>query len=427
MLYTFYGDDFTGSTDVLEQLALKAVRAVLFLRVPTEEQLARFADVEAIGIAGDSRSRSPEWMDAHLPAVFEFLKNRRAKVNHYKVCSTFDSSPERGNIGRAMEIGSRVFGSSFVPVIVAASHLRRYVVFGNLFARDSDGDVKRIDRHSMAHHPATPMREADLRRHLAAQTTMKTALLELPSLRSADAGAQLDALVEDGAQAVFFDGVDDEDVHHAGELLRGMAKHAPLFVAGSSGVTAALLSAREGIREAVDATKAERKNKPLLVISGSCSLATMAQIEHAVVHGFRGVVLDANLLVNSAEEMARVAHQASTALMEGVSTMLYTALGPQAAASTPSGSNELGSTLGVLLRKIVEQTGQRRVVLCGGDTSSHAVQQLGCYALTALQPTQPGAPLCGLHTDDPRLDNLEIVLKGGQIGSKNFFELVRDL
>jgi uncharacterized protein YgbK (DUF1537 family) len=62
LLYAYYGDDFTGSTDVLEQLAEGGVPAVLFLRVPDEALRARFADVRAIGIAGDSRSRSPAWM-----------------------------------------------------------------------------------------------------------------------------------------------------------------------------------------------------------------------------------------------------------------------------------------------------------------------------------------------------------------------------
>jgi uncharacterized protein YgbK (DUF1537 family) len=429
MLYTFYGDDFTGSTDVLEQLALKAVRAVLFLGIPTEAHLARFAGVEAMGIAGDSRSRSPEWMDEHLPGIFEFLKSRRASVNHYKVCSTFDSSPERGNIGRAMEIGGRVFGSSCVPVIIAAPHLRRYIAFGNLFAGDADGEVKRVDRHSMAHHPATPMREADLRRHLAKQTILKTALMDLPSLRSADAATQLGALVEDGAQSVLFDGTDEEDVRRTGELLRSMAESAPLFVVGSSGVTSALLSSRMPARDPVCATvDGGIKRKPLLVVSGSCSVATMAQIKYAEAHGFHGFPLDAATLVDPADERERVARQASATLAEGVSTVLYTALGPHVAASTSSvPSNDLGSSLGVLLKRIVEQTGQRRVVLCGGDTSSHAVQQLGCYALTALRTTQTGAPLCRLHTDDSALDGLEIVLKGGQVGSRDFFEFVRDL
>ena len=65
--------------------------------------------LDAIGVAGESRSRDPEWMSAHLPQIFTRLSELRAGVCHYKVCSTFDSSPETGSIGRAREIGQSVF------------------------------------------------------------------------------------------------------------------------------------------------------------------------------------------------------------------------------------------------------------------------------------------------------------------------------
>src|ERR1700733_4127465 len=162
-LYSFYGDDFTGSTDVLEQLGSNGVPAVLFIGTPSVAHLAKFSNVQAIGIAGDSRSRPPEWMSAHLPAIFSRLREFGAPVMHYKVCSTFDSSPTCGSVGRAMEIGMEVFSPAFVPIIVGAPHLRRYVAFGNLFAADADGVVQRIDRHPMSHHPVTPMHEPDLR------------------------------------------------------------------------------------------------------------------------------------------------------------------------------------------------------------------------------------------------------------------------
>ncbi|HAX43461.1 MAG TPA: type III effector, partial [Solibacterales bacterium] len=52
-----------------------------------------------------SRTFTPAEMDAHLPAIFEALAALGAPLIHYKVCSTFDSSPTTGSIGRAIEIG----------------------------------------------------------------------------------------------------------------------------------------------------------------------------------------------------------------------------------------------------------------------------------------------------------------------------------
>ena len=134
LLYAYYGDDFTGSTDVLEALALHGMPAVLFTSVPTAADLAAFPHCQAIGIAGESRSRSTRWMDAHLPPIFARMRALGAVVNHYKVCSTFDSSPHTGSIGHAMELGRKAFRTPFVPIVVGAPHLGRAVVFGNLFA-----------------------------------------------------------------------------------------------------------------------------------------------------------------------------------------------------------------------------------------------------------------------------------------------------
>ncbi len=120
LILTYYGDDFTGSTDSMEALTLGGVRTVLFLREPpTPEQLqARFADVQAIGVAGVSRSMSPAQMAAELRPKFAQLKQFGAPFFHYKVCSTFDSAPHMGSIGCAIDIGQEIFKSPFVPLVV---------------------------------------------------------------------------------------------------------------------------------------------------------------------------------------------------------------------------------------------------------------------------------------------------------------------
>jgi uncharacterized protein YgbK (DUF1537 family) len=67
-------------------------------------------------------------------------------------------------------------------------------------------------------------------------------------------------------------------------------------------------------------------------------------------------------------------------------------------------------------------------VLCGGDTASHATQQLGLFALTFANALQPGVPLCRAHFDSALHaypEGLELILKGGQVGSDDFFSFVR--
>src|SRR5581483_6069178 len=102
-------------------------------------------------------------------------------IIHYKTCSTFDSSPQVGSIGRVIDVGMQLLGSTCVPLLVAAPAIGRYCVFGNLFARcGADSDPIRLDRHpSMSRHPITPMDEADLRLHLAKQTKKNIGLLDI--------------------------------------------------------------------------------------------------------------------------------------------------------------------------------------------------------------------------------------------------------
>ncbi len=81
LLYAYYGDDFTGSTDVLEALGVHGVPAVLFTHPPEERELRAFPECRAIGIAGESRSRDPQWMTANLPEVFTRMKALGAPAN----------------------------------------------------------------------------------------------------------------------------------------------------------------------------------------------------------------------------------------------------------------------------------------------------------------------------------------------------------
>ena len=142
-----------------------------------------------------------------------------APVCQYKVCSTFDSSPEIGSIDAALRIGREVFESACVPVVVAAPHLGRYVLFGNLFAAQS-GTVYRIDRHpTMSRHPVTPMGESDLRLHLRAQGAGDVELVDILALTGTDPCAAADAILARNAGAVVFDGLDRRTELETGRML----------------------------------------------------------------------------------------------------------------------------------------------------------------------------------------------------------------
>ncbi len=387
-LLAYYGDDFTGSTDVMEALASHGVKTILFTRIPTVEEFAPYADYDAVGIAGTSRSQTPEWMDEHLPAVFKWLKSLNATLSHYKVCSTFDSSPTIGSIGRAIEIASRVFVQTNVPLIVGAPQLKRYTFAGHLFA-GYQGETYRIDRHPvMSRHPVTPMQESDLGLHLAKQTAMPVHMIDVH-----DVATQLSA----------------------GEWL---IDHRPTFIAGSSGVEYALVKAM--LKRGLISGQANYAPVPaverMLVISGSVSPTTERQIRFALDHGFTGVELDP-VALDSDAALAR----AETILRAGGSPIIYTALGPASDRHLTGDRSSVGKALGHIAQRCRKQHHLQRIVIAGGDTSSHALAELDVLSLETRYPlaVTPGSPLCTARSINGEL--FEVALKGGQIGGDRYF------
>ena len=425
-LISYYGDDFTGSTDVMEALASNGVETVLFLDVPDADLLARFAGARAFGLAGTSRSETPDWMDVHLRAAFEWLKTLDAALCHYKVCSTFDSAPHVGNIGRAIEIGRAVFGKACVPLIVGAPQIRRYTAFGELFAA-YQGRNYRIDRHPvMARHPVTPMDEANLLLHLSRQTALSSALLDMVSLSA--------GLPPEEADILLIDVLDAATQAAAGALLWNRLRQKSRFVCGSSGLEYALIPAwrAEGLIGERPAFPAAGPVDRIAVVSGSVSPTTERQIRHALENGFAGVTLDPLALSDEANGAAVAAAVESglAALQEGRSVVLYTALGPAADRggeldSATGARHRLGRALGRIQSELVARAGLARAVVAGGDTSSHALGEMGIAALTLKMPLPqtPGSPLCIAHGG--AADGLEIALKGGQVGGDDYFSMIR--
>ncbi len=438
----WYGDDFTGSAAVMEVLAFAGLPAALFLATPGPEMLARFRGLRAVGVAGDARTRGPDWMRAELPAVFAALRATGAPVAHYKVCSTFDSAPEVGSIGVATELG--LAGGGWAPLVVGAPQIGRWQAFGNLFAK-AGGGIYRLDRHpTMRVHPVTPMDEADVGRHLARQTALPVGLVDLVALKAGQGAARLAAIRAAGARIVAFDVVDDATLAEVGRLVWDASAGAQLFAVGSQGLEYALVAAWRdaGLIDAPPPLPAVTRVAQAVAVSGSCSPVTADQIDRAEAAGFEAIAIDAGQAVDAAawaRECARAEALALASLGAGRSPIVATARGPgdpaiaacdaardAAGLSAEDFNARVGGGLGRLLDRVLRATGVGRAAIAGGDTSSHGARELGLDALTAESAVGPGAALLRGHAGDPARDGLEIVLKGGQMGPPDFFVRLRD-
>lgn len=437
-LLAFYGDDFTGASAVMEVLTFAGIPTVMFLKPPTAAELARFPGLGAMGIAGVARSRDPAWMAGNLPAAFAALAGFGAPLTHYKTCSTFDSAPDCGSIGAAIDIGVPLLGGTWHPMIVGAPAIRRYQAFGQLFAGTDEGTF-RLDRHPvMRRHPTTPMDEADLALHLARQTNRAIGLIDLAQIKAGQADAALARARAAGAEVISIDVLDDETLTEAGRLAWNDGK-GPVFAIGSQGVEYALVAwwRAIGLLTPRFTPPVLQPAEQIFCVSGSCSPVNAAQIETAQAQGFQIIDIDAAAAVDPRGWQSVLEHcnaQSLSALGQGRDVLVTTARGPDdpalarvraatvASGMTPGAVNDaIGSGLGRLLAGIRRKTGIARVAVAGGDTSGHAMTALGVAALSALAPLAPGAPLCVVHADDPGIDGLEVTLKGGQMGRKTFF------
>jgi uncharacterized protein YgbK (DUF1537 family) len=445
LLLAYYGDDFTGSTDALEFLTLAGVKTVLFLRKPTQKDLDRFPNIQAIGLAGKSRSMSPSEMETELFPAFENLKSFEPKHFHYKVCSTFDSAPHVGNIGKAIEIGSQVFNQKTVLVSPSAPHLGRFCVFGNLFARMGtigNGEIYRIDRHpSMSKHPVTPALEGDLTIHLAKQTEKSISLINLTTIEKGTS-AVLEAVENNKAEILFFDGFNLDHLKTIGSVFNQLATDKTLFSVGSSGIEMALGLAwkQEKIIGNEIAFESAGEVSPILVLSGSCSPVTSSQIEYALENGFLEIALESKAvdIQNQEAIIKNTVNQIVENFNQGKSTILHTSTGsndPRIAEteayfkSKGISENEIqkqcssiyGSVLGQITNQVLKVVKIKRILFAGGDTSSYAASELDILALEMMAPIAPGAPLCKAVSDNEWVNGIEMNFKGGQVGTADYF------
>jgi len=439
---TWYGDDFTGSAGVLEVLAEAGLSAVLFMDIPTSQELAPYASWQGIGVAGTARRHDPAWMKENLPAVFEFLSDLSAPIAHYKVCSTFDSSPTIGSIGTATELGIPILGGEWTPLVVAAPPVGRYQLFGNLFAV-ADGVVYRLDRHpTMSRHPVTPMREADVRLHLADQTSSPVGLVDALSLQAETGDEALQQEIAEGNPTVALDVVDEETLAEVGRLIwehRGNR----LFAVGSQGVEYALIRhwRQAGLIDPNPPTTGFEPAEHFIGMSASISPVTGAQLQWADDHGFELIRLDVDAVVDSDDwslEIDRVSEKAMDSVTRGRDPIVYTASGPndpseakfraavESSEMTAGAARErIGDGLGAIVDRLVSGADITRIAVAGGDTSSHVVRALGVRSLSFMAPIEHGVSMMNGHRvngDDPPL---EISLKGGQMGSVEYFGTVK--
>jgi uncharacterized protein YgbK (DUF1537 family) len=417
---SFVADDLTGAADVLAQAHRYGLDAVLLLR---GGDTAMPADADVVGIAGPARSLGGEAFDELVRAELAQIARTGAEVLLYKVCSTFDSLPTLGSIGRGIELLHEQFtGLGPVAVAPAQPQFGRYTAFSNHFGVFA-GHVHRLDRHPvMSRHPSTPMHEADLRQVLAEQFTDRQvpAAVHLPAYADGSFTERWKACQADSVPAFVVDAVTDDHLDEVARALRGAGQTSgaqPSVVVGSGGIMAALARTATG-RDPRQPGR-QQASGPVLVVSASASSTTAAQIGDAVNHGWADLPVPVDLLKNNDQDLlAAVVKHTAAALTAGRDVVVHTTRGsedPRYAAAGPIDPRHVGGLLGTLAGRMAGAGLTRDIAVLGGDTSSHALMAMGVQELRVSDQFVTAGPVC--RSDDrATVAGCRLLLKGGQVG-----------
>lgn len=411
-------DDFTGATDLANNLVRSGLRTVQTIGVPAAG--AGPVQADAIVVALKSRTIAAAEAVAQSLAALRWLQGQGAEQFYFKYCSTFDSTPA-GNIGPVTDALLDALhgpGQGFTIACPAFPENQRTVFKGHLFV----GDVLLSDS-GMRQHPLTPMTDANLVRVMQAQTRRRVGLVahDVVARGPAAIRERFAALQAQGVGVTVLDAVDNADLLRIGPALAGM----PLVTAGS-GIAIGLAQNWPGrVGDAAAAARLPPAGGWQAVVSGSCSVATNAQVQQFLQSGRPAFAVDPLAIAAGGDVVAQALAALQPHLASGA-VLAYATAEPAAVQAVQArlGVERAGSLVEDTLARIATglvRAGVRQLVVAGGETSGAVVQALGVQQMSIGPQIDPGVPWTAVQSPACAGQTLHVALKSGNFGGPDFF------
>ena len=409
-------DDFTGATDLANNLVRAGMRVVQAIGVPSHPL---DLDVDSVVIALKSRTAPAKDAVAQSLDALRWLQAHGAEQIYFKYCSTFDSTPD-GNIGPVIEALMDAMdglpNADFTIATPAFPDVHRAVFKGHLFVGDA-----LLHESGMQNHPLTPMTDSNLVRVLQQQCRRKVGLIDYRTVSKGSEAIRerVDALRRQGIGIAIVDAISNRDLMTLAPALKTM----PLVTAGSG--VAIGLPINFGIVPSDTASELPRSEGFRAIVSGSCSQATNRQVQTFVAGGGRAFRIDALQAASGVDVISHVLSWAEPLLAQGP-VLVYSTAEPDAVRSVQSrlGADRAGelleSTLGGVTRGLVE-LGVRQLIVAGGETSGACIQALDIRQLRIGPQIDPGVPWCHARSGETTQCAMHVALKSGNFGSDDFF------
>ncbi len=390
-------DDFTGASDIALTLAEGGMSVAQFIGVPEADAAS---DLDAGIVALKSRTAPVRQAMEDSLAACRWLVAQGVSQIVFKICSTFDSTAD-GNIGPVLDALITELEAGPVVVCPAFPENGRSVYQGHLFVED-----KLLNESGMQNHPLTPMKDADLRRVLAAQTAHNVGHIPEPVVRRG-AGAIADAMPANGL--VIVDAITNTDLVQIGSSAYG-AK----LICGGSGIAIGL-PANFGLT----ATRPpwRKVTGPGVVLSGSCSTATRAQVK-----AFRATHPSFEISADGAVSgSVKAGAIVDWVLEQQQPPLVFSSAEPAVVADAQDrlGAKETAEAIEALFADLsarLVSKGVKRMVVAGGETSGAVVKGLKAKVLNIGPRLAAGVPVTKLAES-----GVALALKSGNFGGPSFF------
>ncbi|OWV86835.1 3-oxo-tetronate kinase [Rhizobium sp. R693] len=406
-------DDYTGASDLANTWRRNGLRTIQTIGVPTSLDTS---GADAIVVSFKIRSVPAEQAVAAATEAYSWLRSIGVRHVMYKVCSTFDST-DRGNIGQVTDALRSLANAGHTLVTPAFPETKRTVYKGHLFV-----DEVPLNESPLKYHPLNPMNDANLVRVLAKQSKDSVGLLDLATIRAGSEAInkKLRLLEGAGTRSIIADAVAESDL----EALGRIAIMSPVSTGASGlglGLARAVASEVSPDPEAASGSVSVQGFAAIVV--GSCSARTLEQIAEAekVMPVLR---LDSDRLVSSDGDVTEAIDWARERLSGGP-VLIAASADPtvvrdiQHKYGWPRASHVIETASGRLARALVD-SGVRRLIVAGGETSGAVVDHLEIPGFRIGEEIAPGVPV--LRTVGFAGGELSMALKSGNFGGVDFFE-----
>lgn len=404
-------DDFTGATDIASFLVRNGMPTVQLNGVPIH---GAQVNSDAVVISLKTRSCPAEEAISQSLNALRWLQDQGCQQFYFKYCSTFDSTAA-GNIGPVLDALLAVLQETQTVISPALPINGRTVYQGYLFVGN-----QLLNESGMRHHPVTPMDDAHLGRLIERQGQGKAGLVAWPTVDQGPeaVAAELSALADSAVRYIVLDALNEQHL-----LTQGIALRQMKLVSGGSGLAIGLArdwAQRHGAQR--DSSRAGMPVPgPAVVLSGSCSLMTNAQVTaYRAMAPARAVDLSA-CFENLSAYVDTLCDWVDEHRAAPLAPMVYATTEPETLQRIQheygnKASSERVEQLFAALAAALKAKGFSRFIVAGGETSSIVAQTLGVEAFHIGPVISPGVPWVR-DTRQP----LSLALKSGNFGDTQFF------